>query len=175
MATILKRQCSSREILLFFGLFVFTFCFGTNDAAFQSHYTFRSLITRRSTTSHRGTVVGSSSSKDDDNNHLHEKDFEKMSKDGADAIASLSLDERTQRAMMAEAIEDRIFAISDELDSMIGANGMIAENLRQDAVHLARESSTLKKQYSDLVSGKPSGVLSSISSMFSEKNSTKYD
>ena len=90
-----------------------------------------------------------------------EAQLESMSRNGAKAIDALSLEERTQRAIMAEAIEDRIFAISEELDSMI-VDGMIPHNMRDEAVHLAKESKRLKGQYNDIVSGKPSSVMNSI-------------
>ena len=87
--------------------------------------------------------------------------MEELSRIGAERIASLSISERTKRAMLAEAIEDRIFDLTDELDSLIVDNTIPVEN-REKAVELAKQTKTLQIQYEELVSGKSSSVLDSL-------------
>mmetsp|Transcript_23358 Transcript_23358/g.45168 ORF Transcript_23358/g.45168 Transcript_23358/m.45168 type:complete len:154 (+) Transcript_23358:10-471(+) len=79
---------------------------------------------------------------------------------GADAIAKINLEERTKRAMLAEAVEDRIFELVDELDEVVTVNdGFLVGDVREEAVELAKQAKALQLQYDDLVSGSPSTLL----------------
>ena len=81
---------------------------------------------------------------------------------GAEAIKKIDIEERTKRAMLAEAVEDRIFDLVDELDLLVRKSGGL-ENLtdeaRDEAVEMAKQTKALQIQYDDLVNGRPSQML----------------
>ena len=96
-----------------------------------------------------------------------EKKLEMSSIKGADEIRQIDIQERTKRAMLAEAAEDRIFELVDELDLLVKRNGGIdnlSDDARAEAVELAKQTNALQIQYDDLVSGKPSQLLDMDSS-----------
>jgi len=91
-----------------------------------------------------------------------EKKMEVASSAGAEAIRKLDIEERTKRAMLAEATEDRIFELVDELDLLVKRNGGIenlSDEIRGEAVELAKQTNAFQIQYDDLVNGKPSQLL----------------
>ena len=98
-----------------------------------------------------------------------EEVLEQLSLDGAERIAKMDIPERTKRAMLAEQVEDRIFELMDVLDKLVengeGAGELVKEENREKAVDVAREVKSLQKQYDDLVSGRPSSMLSSLESI----------
>jgi len=74
----------------------------------------------------------------------------------------MDIHERTKRAMLAEALEDRIFEIVDELEVLTKANGgleNLSDEVRNEAVELAKQVKASQKQYDDLVNGRPSSLL----------------
>lgn len=79
--------------------------------------------------------------------------------DGANKIRSLSIEERTRRAMLAEAAEDRMITLSDELDSLLGDDGMPIKENREEAVNLATEIKAQQEQYRQLVMGEQNNLL----------------
>ena len=87
--------------------------------------------------------------------------MEEMSRIGAQKIASLGIPERAKRAMLAEAVEDRIFDLTDQLEQLIEDNTIPEEN-RPQAVQLAQQTKVLQIQYQELVSGKSSSILDSL-------------
>jgi hypothetical protein len=87
-----------------------------------------------------------------------EDDLEAMSRAGASKIASMSVSERTKRAMLAEAVEDRIHSILDTLDEL-------GEDDKKESGELNRHLSSLQGQYQDLVSGNSSDMLKTIESL----------
>lgn len=79
---------------------------------------------------------------------------------GAEEIAKLDIQERTKRAMLAESVEDRIFELTDELESLVKENnGVLEGDAREEAVELAKQTKALQIQYDDLVNGRPSSLL----------------
>jgi hypothetical protein len=89
-----------------------------------------------------------------------EKRMEMSSIEGAEAIAKLDIHERTKRAMLAEAVEDRIFELMDELEVVVKENdGVLQGESKEEAVELARQTKALQNQYDDLVNGRPSHLL----------------
>jgi len=81
---------------------------------------------------------------------------------GADEIRKLGVAERTKRAMLAEAVEDRIFELVDELEELVGKNNgleNLSDEVREEAVELAKQTKALQIQYDDLVNGRPSQLL----------------
>lgn len=96
--------------------------------------------------------------------------MESASISGADLIAQMSIMERTKRAMLAEAVEDRIFSLQDDLDTLIlsdNSDGLIPkdETLREQCVDLAKQIKAAQGQYRELVSGESSGMLQKFESL----------
>jgi len=88
--------------------------------------------------------------------------MERASVAGADKIAKLDLQERTKRAMLAEAVEDRIFELVDELELLVAKSGgleNLSDEIKEEAVEMAKQTKVLQVQYDDLVSGRPSQLL----------------
>ena len=98
--------------------------------------------------------------------------LEEWSLRGASRIAQLSVPERTKRAMLAEAIEDQIFANTERLEEMVIQN---AKEKRDEAVELARATKALQVQYQELVSGGPSSVLNSLESVMGGGDGSQQD
>lgn len=81
---------------------------------------------------------------------------------GADEIRKLTVPERTKRAMLAEAVEDRIFELVDDLDLLVKRNGgldNLSDEVREEAMEMAKQTQVLQIQYDDIVTGKPSQLL----------------
>jgi hypothetical protein len=89
--------------------------------------------------------------------------LESMSLEGAKVIARMDIPERAKRAMLAEAVEDRIFSLTEKLESLIDEGGMITEDNRGKAVEIAQATKSLQVQYQNLVSGKESSILQALS------------
>ncbi|CAJ1958774.1 unnamed protein product [Cylindrotheca closterium] len=94
--------------------------------------------------------------------------LESMSLDGAKVIANMDIPERAKRAMLAEAVEDRIFSLTEKLESLIDEDGMITEQNRGKAVEIAEATKSLQTQYQNLVSGEESSILQALSAMGKE-------
>lgn len=91
-----------------------------------------------------------------------EQRMETASIAGAKKISELDLQERTKRAMLAEAVEDRIFELADELDLLVAKNNgleNLSDDVKEEAVEIAKQTKALQIQYGDLVSGRPSALL----------------
>jgi len=112
-------------------------------------------------------VSKSMSSGDDsiDDIHTQEMLMEELSWEGQNKIASVSISERAKRALLAEAIEDQIFRLAEELEEIVGRNGLIDDDDKREATALATRAKELKQQYQDLVSGAPSSVLAALESL----------
>lgn len=116
------------------------------------------------------------SPRNDDSHHPFSRQqeflFEHLSRMGADNVASLGVSERAKRALLAEAVEDRIFDLTDEIDDLVVDSRIVD---REKAVALAKEVKVLQIQYEELVSGKESSLLQSLEQVmigrsFSEGN-----
>mmetsp|Transcript_7862 Transcript_7862/g.21233 ORF Transcript_7862/g.21233 Transcript_7862/m.21233 type:complete len:201 (-) Transcript_7862:267-869(-) len=79
---------------------------------------------------------------------------------GARKIAQMGIPERAKRAMLAEVLEDQIFANTEQLEQMVG-HADLEEN-RDAAVELAKQTKQLQIQYQELVSGESSSVLEAL-------------
>lgn len=95
--------------------------------------------------------------------------LESMSLKGADVVARMDIPERAKRAMLAEAVEDRIFQLTEMMEELIDEDGMIAETNREKAVELAQATKSLQGQYQNLVSGKESSILELLASKGKEE------
>lgn len=91
-----------------------------------------------------------------------ESKLEGMSLKGADKISKMTVPERAKRAMLAEAIEDRIFEHTDILDELVEEDGTVLEDNREQVVETAQQIKGFQHQYNDLVSGNPSALLESL-------------
>jgi hypothetical protein len=107
--------------------------------------------------------------------------LEVVSRIGADTIASLSISERTKRAMLAEAVEDEIFACTEQLIDLVkeqqennvkddGNQSELNQRQRTAAIEdkirdLRERNHFLQGQYNDLVSGRSSSLLNTVNSV----------
>ena len=88
---------------------------------------------------------------------------------GAEKIAEMSIPERTKRAMLAEAVEDRIFELTEVLEGMVEEDGSVAEENREKAVEVATQVKKFQQQYNDLVNGNKSTILNALSESSSDE------
>jgi hypothetical protein len=97
--------------------------------------------------------------------------LEGISKQGADNMAKLSLAERTKRALLAEQVENQIFANLDELERLSGIDRGRENNQEQqgdEAKAIISQTRLLRRQYDELVSGKGSSILSAMEAVMIE-------
>lgn len=78
--------------------------------------------------------------------------LEGISKQGAKKLSNVSLAERTKRALLAEQVEDQIFANIYELERCAA----------KDAKAIIAQTRILRKQYNELVSGEGSSMLNAM-------------
>lgn len=98
--------------------------------------------------------------------------MEEASLKGADKVKEMSISERTKRAMLAEAVEDRIFSLYDELEELMQQQDEPTnddEERRDDIRSLAKQIKASQTYYENLVSGEPSEMMDMMQS--SESNS----
>eukprot|EP00543_Licmophora_paradoxa_P000075 CAMPEP_0202451872 /NCGR_PEP_ID=MMETSP1360-20130828/10198_1 /ASSEMBLY_ACC=CAM_ASM_000848 /TAXON_ID=515479 /ORGANISM="Licmophora paradoxa, Strain CCMP2313" /LENGTH=156 /DNA_ID=CAMNT_0049070539 /DNA_START=148 /DNA_END=618 /DNA_ORIENTATION=- len=97
---------------------------------------------------------------------MQEALFEQLSKSGAANVAKMDVAERTKRAILAEAVEDRILLLEDDLEELI-PSGIIPkdEKIREKAVEIAQTIRACQQDYSRLVNGEPSPLLDTLDSL----------
>ena len=122
------------------------------------------------TDSNEDDMVFSSPQERSEAQRQQEMIFEDLSLKGAKQIAQMEIPERAKRAMLAEAVEDRIFELTEFLESLVDEQGMIAEEDRPRAVDVAKQTKNLQLQYNDLVSGNPSTILDALNAIGSKKD-----
>ncbi|GKY93332.1 hypothetical protein MPSEU_000300800 [Mayamaea pseudoterrestris] len=108
--------------------------------------------------------ANSQSSSFGDGQRKQEKYMEAMSLQGAAQIAKMNISERTTRALLAEAVEDRIFQLQDDLEQLSGGSVPDDEAVKAQCVEIAKTIRRSQIQYNDLVSGAPSELLNSMQS-----------
>jgi hypothetical protein len=98
--------------------------------------------------------------------------LEEQSRKGAKKIASMSIEERTQRAMIAEAVEDQMNVLQDELEEKLNMlekikskstnsdNNDNKEKALEEVKAIAKQIESLQSDYKDLVSGEASSWIS---------------
>lgn len=92
--------------------------------------------------------------------------LEEWALEGKDAVALMKTAERTQRVMLAQMTEDRIFEITKVLDTLVDeTTGQIAEADIPKAKELAIQTRNLQKEYKDLVTGAPSTMLETLANL----------
>lgn len=94
----------------------------------------------------------------------HEKILESYSKEGADLISQLSTIERTKRALLAEKVEDQIFANAEQLHTLAQQQqeSDAKDATFQKTVEIVSQTRVLQAQYRELVSGESSSVLNAM-------------
>jgi hypothetical protein len=88
--------------------------------------------------------------------------MEYASQNGADKVRSMSTEERTRRAMLAEAVEDRIYTMYDEMEGLLTDGVPANEADREEIRSLAEEIKASQSRYQGLVAGEPSITLGTI-------------
>ena len=104
--------------------------------------------------------------------------FERLSLSGADRIAAMEIPERAKRAMLAEAVEDRIFELTEILEKLVepaGGDTLVAEDNRKKAVQIAKQTKALQQQYEELVTGQPSAMLQSLEGIMGRGSGSSGD
>jgi hypothetical protein len=94
--------------------------------------------------------------------------LEETARQGAERIAQLSIHERTRRAMLAEAVEDRMVSLEDELEQIVTDLSMTSP--RDAMKEIVQEIQVLREQYQTLVTGKPSAMLDMMGDGASHSN-----
>ena len=95
--------------------------------------------------------------------------LEEWALEGAAKIAKMDLHERTQRAMLAEMVEDRIYDNTVALEKLVDEEtGEITDV--EEAKEIARQTRSLQSQYKALVTGADSPMLKAISSLKEREN-----
>ena len=139
-----------------------------------------------------GTILSMSTGGDDDDlkEEIQQKDdddkkeekkgefnwLEEWAIQGKDAVALMKVQERTQRVMLAQLTEDRIYDITLVLEKLVDeATGEIADADVPKAKELAMETRNLQKEYKDLVTGAPSSLLDTFSNLDLSSNDKKKD
>jgi hypothetical protein len=90
--------------------------------------------------------------------------LEEWALEGASKIAKLDLHERTQRAMLAEMVEDKIYENSITLEKLLDEDtGEITD--REAAKEIAMQTRSLQGQYKALVTGEDSTILKAMASL----------
>ena len=113
-----------------------------------------------------GTTLFSNNGDTDENEKAEFNWLEEWAMEGKDAVALMKTAERTQRAMLAQMTEDRIYEITKVLDTLVDeATGQISEADMPKAKELAIQTRNLQKEYKDLVTGAPSTMLETLASL----------
>lgn len=81
--------------------------------------------------------------------------FEETALVGKDRVRKMSVEERTRRAMLAEAVEDRLVHLYDDLENRLGENGALPESAeeREEMTTIAKQIKLMEEEYKTLVSG----------------------
>jgi hypothetical protein len=90
--------------------------------------------------------------------------LEEWALEGAKKIAQLDIQERTQRVMLAEMAEDKIYELNIALEELIDEETGEILDLVQ-AKDIAQQTRSLQIQYRALVTGGPSSMLQAIASL----------
>lgn len=89
--------------------------------------------------------------------------LESSAQSGAPEVRKMSIQERTQRSMLAEVAEDRMLSLSDELELLLGEDGLPKKDeYRDEVVALAQQIKASQEQYRALVNGEPSPLLDAL-------------
>jgi hypothetical protein len=89
--------------------------------------------------------------------------LEASAQDGASTVRRMSVEERTKRAMLAEAAEDRMVQLSDDLDELLGEDGLPKKvEYRDEVITVAKQIQASQDQYRALVNGESSPLLDAL-------------
>lgn len=117
----------------------------------------------------RDLIAFSSSPDGNDSNNSQDQQpdpveafMEEASLKGAAKVREMSIEERTKRAMLAEAVEDRVFQMYDNLEVLLKDGVPATEEDREEISKLAKQIKASQAQYENLVSGEPSELLGTM-------------
>jgi hypothetical protein len=97
--------------------------------------------------------------------------LEQWAQEGAQEIAQLDIHERTQRALLAEMAEDKIYELNEALERLLDED--TGEILDMDqARDIAQQTKSLQEQYRTLVKGGPSSMLQAMASLNDNNSSS---
>lgn len=104
--------------------------------------------------------------------------LEQWAQEGAQKIANLDIEERTQRTLFAEMAEDKIYELNLQLEELMDdETGQLKEedensnsNIKELAEDIALQTRSLQEQYRLLVTGEPSSMLQAMSSLKNSNN-----
>jgi hypothetical protein len=98
--------------------------------------------------------------------------LEEWAMEGAKKIAQMDIHERTQRALLAEMTEDKIYELNIALEELVDEDsGEIPPQAMPAAKEIAQQTRSLQLQYRDLVTGGPSTILQAMASLKSNDSS----
>lgn len=107
--------------------------------------------------------MDSSSNSKGDVSHAQAKFLETTAREGASAVRHMSVEERTKRALLAEAAEDRMVKLTDDLDKLLDHDGLPRKvEYREEVIVIARQIKASQEQYRSLVNGEPSPLLDAL-------------
>ena len=98
-------------------------------------------------------------------------DPEEASRRGRDKINSISIEERTRRAMLAEATEDRMILLMDELEKVLLEPNDDTDEKKSQVDTLTLQIKSLQDDYNTIVSGEPFALLGDFDSSDDKKES----
>jgi hypothetical protein len=103
--------------------------------------------------------------------------LEQWAQEGAQKIANLDIEERTQRTLFAEMAEDKIYELNLQLEELMDdETGQLKEeednndSIKELAEDIALQTRSLQEQYRLLVTGEPSSMLQAMSSLKNNSN-----
>jgi len=126
-----------------------------------------------------GIYLAAASNDDEENSNEQDKKdpdpveafMEEASLKGADKVKEMSIEERTKRAVLAEAVEDRIFSMYDEIEALLPTGVPASDEDRDEVTSLAKQIKASQSQYENLVTGEPSAMLGAFNKI--GKNNSK--
>jgi hypothetical protein len=112
---------------------------------------------------------------DDDENEPSRKNWlEDWALEGAQKIAQLDIQERTQRALLAEMAEDKIYELNEALERLMDEDTGEILDLDQ-ARDIVQQTRSLQEQYRTLVTGGPSSMLQAMASLNENRSRSDGD
>lgn len=125
-------------------------------------------------------LLAASNDDDENNNEQGNQDpdpveafMEEASLKGADKVKEMSIEERTKRAMLAEAVEDRIFSMYDEIEALLPNGVPASDEDRDEVTSLAKQIKASQSQYENLVTGEPSAMLGAFNKIGKNKDDSE--
>jgi hypothetical protein len=160
---------NSKLVLLMISVFVTT----SHSFSIQNS-SISSSTSRTNISPNKGLFQSSSPEDSSERREISAEQFlEESSRSGYEKVKTMSIEERTKRAMLAEAAEDRVVSLSDELDLLLGEDGMPKRvEDREEVTILAQQIKASMDQYKRLVNGEDCEALDMFSAGSSSSSSS---